>query len=104
MKYIANQEGVRIDLKSGYIQNLSSVRNVEISTSIFEDGIVIVPGERINFRIKNHEEIYIKCLDGQAEVRVAGVFYTPIESYEIKLLTTDSSSPVVRLEQKNSLN
>ncbi|MGL6101121.1 MAG: hypothetical protein ACRC0G_16045 [Fusobacteriaceae bacterium] len=103
MKYIANQQGVKIEEKSGYIQNISSIRSVEVSTSVMGEGVIIQPGEKINFRIKNHEEIFITCPSGQAEVRVAGIFYTPIESYEIKFLSKDDSSPVLKLEQKNSL-
>ena len=68
MIYHVTNDFIKIHETSGTIQNPSSIHTLEISeNNERNNGILIYPLQKHSF---TDTEIFIRCIDGQAEVRV----------------------------------
>ncbi len=69
MRYFVTSDSfTKIDETEGTIQNVDSVFTVEMSDSQnFDSGVLIYPHQKHSF---SGAKIYLRCLEGTAEIRV----------------------------------
>ena len=68
MRYTVTTDFIKISETVGTIQNLSHIYNIEVSNKAeLDSGILLHPLNKFTF---NDETIFLRCVDGTAEVRV----------------------------------
>ncbi|WP_297635202.1 hypothetical protein [uncultured Clostridium sp.] len=78
MKYTVTSQNQKIEEKTGYIYNTSSINKILLldEMGVF---IPIYPGERFPFNIQDHESLYLKTWDKEKTVvvNVLSCSYSP---------------------------
>ncbi|WP_432204448.1 hypothetical protein ACQ9ZF_05160 [Cetobacterium somerae] len=96
MKYIVTDKVQKIEEKTGYIYNASSVNKILLLDEM-DVFIPIYPQERFPFNIQDHENLYLKTWDKDktVTVNVLSCSYSPGIRTTVATSVPQNSAPIL---------